>query len=84
MSVIDRVPTIDGLSDQGTTPETKPDGQIELRSVDFAYPTRPDILICKDYSLVINPGENIALVGASGCGKVSSNELIQHITGDIK
>jgi ATP-binding cassette, subfamily B (MDR/TAP), member 1 len=75
MSVIDRVPTIDGLSDQGETPEKKPDGQIELRAVDFAYPTRPDILICKDYSLVINPGENIALVGASGCGKVSLNRF---------
>ena len=45
-------------------------GKIELRHVYFAYPTRPENVILKDVSLVINPGEQTAFVGYSGSGKV--------------
>merc|ERR1712146_114951 len=51
-------------------------GKIELRGVNFSYPTRPDIAVCKDYNLVINPGEVIALVGPSGSGKSTIMSLL--------
>lgn len=44
---------------------------LTLRDISFAYPTRPNDLICKNFNLDIPAGQTIALVGASGSGKVS-------------
>ena len=52
-------------------------GRIELRNVWFAYPTRPDQIILKGVNMEINPGESIALVGYSGCGKSTIIQLIE-------
>ena len=41
-------------------------GRIDLRNVNFAYPTRPGVQVCKGYSISIEPGEVVALVGPSG------------------
>jgi ABC-type methionine transport system ATPase subunit len=51
-------------------------GKIELRHVYFAYPTRPQNVILKDVSLVINPGEQTAFVGYSGSGKSTIIQLL--------
>ena len=44
-------------------------GKIEFKNVFFAYPTRPESIVLKNFSLTIMPGQHIALVGHSGCGK---------------
>lgn len=31
---------------------------------------RPNIEVCNGYNLTVKAGETVALVGASGCGKV--------------
>ncbi|RKP14622.1 P-loop containing nucleoside triphosphate hydrolase protein [Piptocephalis cylindrospora] len=67
-SVIDRVPLIDSALVTGEKPD-RVDGSLEFRNVRFHYPTRPDVPILEDYSLSINPGETVALVGSSGSGK---------------
>ncbi|XP_047070941.1 ABC transporter B family member 19-like [Lolium rigidum] len=52
-------------------------GEIELRHVDFAYPSRPDVMVFKDFSLRIRAGQSQALVGASGSGKSTVIALIE-------
>ncbi|URE35895.1 ABC transporter transmembrane region [Musa troglodytarum] len=52
-------------------------GEIELRHVDFAYPSRPDVTIFKDFNLRIRAGQSQALVGASGSGKSTVIALIE-------
>ncbi|RNF25640.1 ATP-binding cassette, sub-family B (MDR/TAP), member 1 [Trypanosoma conorhini] len=60
---------------------------IEFRHVRFAYPTRRDMKLFEDLSLVIERGRRVAFSGASGCGKSSIIALIQRfydpIDGDI-
>ncbi|KAB0792508.1 hypothetical protein PPYR_14467 [Photinus pyralis] len=55
----------------------KMEGKITFRSVHFTYPSRPDLKILQGIELTINPGETVALVGSSGCGKSTCIQLIQ-------
>ncbi|CAA7042136.1 unnamed protein product [Microthlaspi erraticum] len=64
--------------DPDTTPV--PDrlrGEVELKHIDFSYPSRPDIQVFRDLSLRARAGKTLALVGPSGCGKSSVISLIQ-------
>ncbi|TPX31394.1 hypothetical protein SmJEL517_g05260 [Synchytrium microbalum] len=62
----DRIPTIPVSG--GEQPPSF-DGRIEFKNVDFAYPSRPEAVVLKDFSLLLEPGKVCALVGPSGQGK---------------
>ncbi|MHC5740764.1 MAG: ABC transporter ATP-binding protein [Nostoc sp.] len=49
-------------------------GKVEYRHISFAYKAGEPIL--KDISLLVSPGEAIALVGASGAGKTTFVNLL--------
>ena len=51
-------------------------GEIAFENVTFSYPTRPDSEALKDFSLVVKPGEVVALVGPSGAGKSTVFQLL--------
>lgn len=50
-------------------------GQVEFRHVSFAYPGSSQIVL-KDINLTVHPGETVAIMGATGCGKSSLVHLI--------
>jgi ABC-type multidrug transport system fused ATPase/permease subunit len=52
---------------------------IELESVDFRYPSRPDVDVLHDFSLSISPGEVVSLVGGSGSGKSTVASLLTRL-----
>src|SRR5262249_45873235 len=51
-------------------------GHLELRGVTFGYNRTVEEPLVKDFSLVIRPGQRIALVGESGSGKTTLARLI--------
>ncbi|KAG0629087.1 hypothetical protein M758_1G075800 [Ceratodon purpureus] len=51
-------------------------GDISLKHIHFTYPSRPDTVIFKDFSLKVYAGRSLALVGASGSGKSTVIALI--------
>lgn len=58
-----------------------PRGRIEFRKVHFRYPDapadQPDLL--NGIDLVIEPGESVALIGVTGCGKTSLTALASRL-----
>lgn len=75
---------IDGLSQTGLKPSSSPKGRIELKNVFFRYPTRPAVEVCRNYSLVIEPGQVVALVGPSGSGKSTIINLLLRFYDPLK
>ncbi|ONK70238.1 uncharacterized protein A4U43_C05F31680 [Asparagus officinalis] len=75
-AVLDRATFIDPEDQNGHCPE-KLNGRIEIRNVEFAYPTRPNMIIFKRFSLDIDAGKSTALVGRSGSGKSTIIGLIE-------
>ncbi|MCB1278311.1 ABC transporter transmembrane domain-containing protein [Prosthecobacter sp.] len=51
-------------------------GEIEMHGVSFAYPTRPDAVVLRDFDLSAKAGQRIALVGPSGSGKTTTVSLL--------
>lgn len=63
-----------------------PDGTVELNDVSFSYdPARP---LLKDISLRVSPGQRIAIVGPTGCGKTTLINLLMRFydvnSGEIR
>ncbi|MED6160492.1 hypothetical protein PIB30_051933 [Stylosanthes scabra] len=51
--------------------------KIEFKMVTFAYPSRPTVIVLRDFSLKVKGGSTVALVGPSGSGKSTIIWLIQ-------
>lgn len=75
-TLFDRVPSIDSWSPDGERFEHM-EGNIEFRDVHFRYPTRPEQPVLRGLNLTVKPGQYVALVGASGCGKSTTVALME-------
>ena len=48
-----------------------------FQNIHFSYPTRPNIQILGGIDITAPPGQRIALVGSSGCGKSTAVQLLE-------
>ncbi|KAM6893167.1 bile salt export pump isoform 2-T3 [Lycodopsis pacificus] len=74
--LLDRVPQISVYSDKGDKWENF-QGNIEFIDCKFTYPTRPDIQVLNGLDVSVKPGQTLAFVGSSGCGKSTSVQLLE-------
>ncbi|KAH7427059.1 hypothetical protein KP509_10G028600 [Ceratopteris richardii] len=74
--IINRKPKIDSDDSLGLRlPNVY--GTIELRNVDFKYPSRPEQMVLNNFSLKVTGGQTVAIIGASGSGKSTVIALIE-------
>lgn len=52
-------------------------GNIDFIDCKFTYPSRPDIQVLNGLNVSVKPGQTLAFVGSSGCGKSTSVQLLE-------
>ncbi|KAJ2008370.1 ATP-binding cassette permease mdl1 [Coemansia thaxteri] len=72
--LLDRSPAVDPNPHGAVIDDFK--GAIKFESVDFRYPTRPDVPVFQNLSLEIAPGSHVAVAGPSGKGKSTITALL--------
>lgn len=53
---------------------TESDGKVSIQNVSFSY--QKDVPLIKDFNLEVKPGQRIAVVGPTGCGKTTFINLL--------
>ncbi|CBZ51791.1 hypothetical protein NCLIV_015830 [Neospora caninum Liverpool] len=76
--LIDRPSKIDSRDPGGKVIDAKDFmGHVRVEEIKFRYPSRPNIPVYRRLSFEMKPGETVALVGASGCGKSTVVQLLE-------
>ncbi|PLN76740.1 multidrug resistance protein 3 [Aspergillus taichungensis] len=73
----------DPFTEEGSRPESAAH-DISFRNVHLAYPSRREVTVLHDLSLVVPASKTTALVGASGCGKSSIIGLLERFYSPIR
>lgn len=76
-ALFDKKPTVDSWDTSSGPALQSMEGKLELRNVQFRYPTRPDRPVLRGLGMTIEAGQHVALVGASGCGKSTVIALLE-------
>jgi len=74
---MERVPLIDSWSGKGKHVDTLESGHLEFKDVHFRYPSRAHVPVLRGLNFEIKPGQYVALVGSSGCGKSTAVGLVE-------
>ncbi|KAK9461529.1 P-loop containing nucleoside triphosphate hydrolase protein [Lipomyces oligophaga] len=76
--LLETKPVVDAWSQEGEELDvSEVKGQVEFKNVHFRYPTRPQVPVLRGLNLTIKPGQFVALVGSSGCGKSTTIGLME-------
>jgi ATP-binding cassette subfamily B (MDR/TAP) protein 1 len=76
LKVIKRKPAIPFKGGK-TIPDDQLRGRIIFRDITFRYPSLPNVVVLQNFNLDIQPGQSVALVGASGSGKSTIVGLLE-------
>lgn len=60
----------------GSKTLTQVKGRVEFENVRFGYRPEPEYEVLKGVSLTVSPGEVVAIVGSTGCGKTTLTRLL--------
>ena len=72
--VFDLLDAPDQIPDAADAAVLEPDGRVKLENVSFSYvPERP---LIEHFNLDVQPGQRIAIVGPTGCGKTTLINLL--------
>lgn len=74
--ILNCTPTIQDGNYQENEKKKAGSGSIEFRNVSFAYPESNGEFVLKQINLSVRPGETLAILGSTGCGKSSLVNLI--------
>mmetsp|Transcript_113154 Transcript_113154/g.205802 ORF Transcript_113154/g.205802 Transcript_113154/m.205802 type:complete len:1316 (-) Transcript_113154:105-4052(-) len=74
---IENVPDVHRINGPDDRTPVQSIDKIEFLNVKFSYPARPDVTVLTNLSLTIMKGQNVALVGESGCGKSTVVALLE-------
>lgn len=55
------------------------EGGVEFANVLFSYPTSPNEIVLDRVTFKLQPGQTLALIGASGCGKSTILRLVTRL-----
>ena len=58
-------------------------GKIDFSDVHFSYPMRSSVNVFSGLDLSVEPGQTVALVGKSGCGKSTTVQLLERFYDPI-
>ena len=72
--VFDLLDADDQVPEAANAPVLQPDGHVQLENVSFRY--LPDRPLIEGLSLNVKPGQRIAIVGPTGCGKTTLINLL--------
>ncbi len=72
----ERSPIISPAQPLALPHSTSNGSHLQIDAVNFRYPSRPDQSALADFSLNVQPGETIAIVGPSGAGKTTLFQLL--------
>ncbi|RZC85361.1 hypothetical protein C5167_041542 [Papaver somniferum] len=75
--IINRKPLIDGDKGKGNKIDGSKPLNVDFKKVTFWYPSRPEVIVLRDFSLKVKGGTMVALVGGSGSGKSTVVWLVQ-------
>uniref|UniRef100_A0A7S0THF0 ABC transporter n=1 Tax=Hemiselmis andersenii TaxID=464988 RepID=A0A7S0THF0_HEMAN len=82
-SILDREPSLPAYDSRHTTELGARlddfNGGVEFKDVVFRYPTRPQSAILQGFTLKMEPGQVIGIVGASGSGKSTIGALLTRL-----
>ena len=85
LQLIDGNKTLEIPSPEKSKP--KLEGKVEFDNIHFSYPIRADVPVLRGLSTTVNPGQTVAFVGHSGCGKSTFLQLLQRfyepVSGNI-
>ena len=80
--VIDRKPKIDSNDAAGLKLPIVY-GTLELKNVDFHYPTCPEVMVLSNFNLKVQGGQTVVVVGASGSSKSTIISLLERFYDPI-
>ena len=75
-----RKPEMDLTNSKERPPLSEIKGKVEYRNVEFYYPSDVDKkMVLNGLNLTVQPGQKIALLGESGCGKSTATLLLERL-----